>query len=147
VLNFLTLGLGSVILFATGREFLGLLTAVLMAAIDYVDGTVARARSGNTKKGQYLDTSLDWLYLMLLIGGISYHHNILLSGYLALVAIVFSNWVQYNGNVEVKLPSILGIKVCLVVGILFGRTDLGILAIAIIQWVKTTYMYLRSIKK
>ena len=149
VLNFLTLGLGSIVLFATGREILGLLTAGLMAMVDYVDGTVARAREGNSKLGQYLDTSLDWFYLMLLIGAISYHHNIMTIGYLTLIAIVFGNWIEYNKVSKVgggyNLPLFLGIIPILVVGILIQHVRESIFLIMITQWYRTGRMYLWSI--
>lgn len=144
-LNFLLLGVPSLILFFQGREWLGLGTAILMAMIDYVDGTVARARGGNTTKGAYLDTSLDWLYLMLLLGAVSFRHNCLATGFLALVAIVFGNWVEFNGFVKFKMPFILGIKFLLVSGIVFSRLDISILLIAITQGLRTGGMYLWSI--
>lgn len=145
-LNFLTLGLGSVILFAFGREYLGLLTAGLAAMVDYVDGTVARAGRGS-KNGAYLDTSLDWLWLMMIIGAISYHHKILYIGYLALAAITFGNWVEYNGKVNFKLIFPFGISHLLVLGIIFGKADIAICAIAGTQLLRTGGMYLWSIFK
>lgn len=146
-LNFLALGLPSLILFGYRREWLGLLTAILMAMVDYIDGTIARARGGSSKKGAYLDTSLDWLYLMLLIGVLSHAYTCLVSGYLALVAITFGNWVEYNGDVKFKLPFILGIKFLLVAGIILNRVDISILLIAITQGYRTGRMYLWSIFK
>lgn len=146
-LNFLLLGLPSLILFSQGKNCLGLEMAILMAMVDYVDGTVARAKGGNTRKGAYLDTSLDWLYLMLLIGTISGRHNCLTTGYLALVAITFGNWVEYNGDVKFKMPFIFGIKFLLVVGIVFGGLDISILLITITQTLRTGGMYLWSMFK
>lgn len=146
VLNFLTFGLGSVALFAFGYEYLGLLTAGLAAMVDYVDGTVARAGRENPK-GAYLDTSLDWLWLMMLIGAISYHHNVLLWGYIALIAITFGNWVEYNGKVKFQYPFPLGISHLLVISILFHHANYGIIIIAITQVLKTGGMYLWSIFK
>lgn len=145
VLNFLTLGLGSIVLFAEGREILGLLTASLMAMVDYIDGEIARAKGGNTKLGQYLDTSLDWLWLMLLIGAISYSHKIMSIGYITLIAITFGNWIEYNGNVKLKLPFPFGISHLLVIGILIRQIQFSILAIMLIQWIRTILMYKRSI--
>jgi len=145
VLNFLTLGLGSIVLFLIGREILGLLTAGLMAMVDYIDGEIARARGGNSKLGQYLDTSLDWLYLMLLIGSISYYHNIMTVGYLSLIAITFGNWIEFNGNVKLKLSFPLGISHLIVIGILLGNLKLGIIYIAIVQSIRTIILYWRSI--
>jgi len=145
VLNFLTLGLGSVILFIRGYEILGLLTAGLMAMVDYIDGTVARKKKQISKLGEYLDTSLDWLYLMLLIGAISYAHKIMGIGYLCLVAIVFSNWIEFSEKVKVELPKFLGITPLLVGSILIGHAEWGIIGICVTQWVKTLIMYRRSL--
>lgn len=146
-LNFLTLGLGSVILFVKGWDVLGLLTAGLMAMVDYVDGTIARERNQVSKLGKYLDTSLDWLYLMLLIGAISYHHNILPIGYITLVALVFGNWVEYNGNSDVVMPMWLGKIPILTISILLGKAEYGIILIMFVQVIKTTLQYWRSLWK
>jgi len=144
VLNFLTLGLGSLILFAYGSELLGLLVAGLMAMVDYIDGSIARARSGNSKLGQYLDTSLDWVWLMLFIGSVSYHHNIMHIGYLALIALTWGNWIQYNGNVNVKLCFPFRVAHLMVFGILTNHAEWGIIGVAVIQWYRTIKMYRRS---
>lgn len=143
-LNFLILGLGSIILFGIGEEWLGLLTAGLMAMIDYVDGTIARKR-GSTQLGAYLDTSLDWLYLMLLIGVISYTQEVMALGYVGLVAITFGNWVEFNGNIKYRFPFFLRPLFLLPLSIVIGRMDLGILWITIIQLYRTGRMYLWSI--
>ena len=145
VLNFLTLGLGSVILFANGREALGLLTAGLMAMIDYLDGEIAQARGGHTRLGAYLDTSLDWLYLMLLVGSISYYHKIMPIGYLCLIAISWGNWIEFNGKVNIRLLFPLGISHLIVIGILIGKVHWGITGVMFVQWIRTILMYRRSI--
>lgn len=146
VLNFFTLNLGSVILFALGYEIIGLLTTVLGAMVDVVDGSVARAGRGS-KNGAYLDTSLDWIYLMLFIGAISWHHNIMTIGYLSLIAITWGNWVQYNGKVNWELPFPLGIKHLIAIGIVLGHAEWGIIGIMVTQWFRTGRMYLWSISK
>jgi hypothetical protein len=143
--NFFGVGLAVVASFALGYEFLGLLLAGLCAMIDYVDGTVARAGRGHPK-GQYLDTSLDWLYLMLLIGAICFYHNIMVIGYLILIAITFGNWVQYNGGVNVKLPLWLGIDVFITIGVLTRKLDIAMLCVLLIQSIRTAVMYYRSMK-
>ena len=145
VFNFLTLGLASVVLFTLGHEYIGLLVAGLMAMVDYVDGTIARARGGNTKLGIYLDTSLDWLWLMLFIGSVSYYNNTMLIGYLALIAITWGNWVEYNGNVKVKIIFPFRVTHLMVIGILTQRADLGIMGVAIVQWYRAIKLYRRSI--
>jgi phosphatidylglycerophosphate synthase len=146
VLNFLTLGLLSLALFLSGCALIGLLTAGLMAMVDYVDGTIARAKGGNTAFGAYLDTSLDWLYLMLLIGVLGFHYNCILYSYIALMMITFGNWVEYNGKVKFHLPFIFGIKFLLVIGIIFNIIPVSLLAIAVTQGIRTGIMYERSIK-
>jgi phosphatidylglycerophosphate synthase len=145
VFNFLTLGLGSVALFSMGIEGMGLLTAGLAAMVDYIDGTIARARGGSSSIGAYLDTSLDWLWLMLLIGAISYHHEVMTIGYLALVAITFGNWVQYNGKVNIVLPFPLGVSHLMVLGILLRHAEWGITGIMLTQGARTALMYWRSV--
>jgi len=132
-------------MFVKGHELLGLLFALLAAMVDFIDGSIARARGGNTVLGEYLDTSLDWLYLMLVIGAISYHHNIMTIGYLALIAITWGNWVEYNGNAKCKIPFFLGISWLIVIGVLLGRLDDFICSIMIVQWVRTIILYWRSV--
>ena len=145
VLNFLTLGLGSLILFIRGYEYAGLLVAGLMAMVDYIDGSIARARGGNSKLGQYLDTSLDWLWLMLFIGAVSYHNNVMLIGYLALIAIVFGNWIQYNGNVNVRLCFPFRVAHLMVFGILTNHVAWALVGVAIFQWYRAIKMYWGSV--
>ena len=147
VLNFLILELATVILFFFGYEILGLAIAVLAAMVDFIDGSVARARGGNTKLGQYLDTSLDWLYLMLLMGAISYHHNILPIGYLALIAITWGNWVEYNGNSKCRTPFLLTTTNIIGISILVRHAGLGIILVALVQWCRTVQLYRRSVWK
>ena len=144
VLNFLTLCLGSVILFTLGRELWGLLIAGLAAMVDYIDGEVARARGGNSKLGQYLDTSLDWLWLQLLIWAISYNHGILPIGTLCIILIMWGNWVEYNGQVKLKLPFPLGISHLLVLGVF---SNIGFYLILLTQFYRVGRMYLWSISK
>lgn len=146
ILNFLTLNLGSVILFATGHEIIGLLTTVLGAMVDVVDGTVARAGRGS-KNGSYLDTSLDWIYLMLFVGAISFHHNIMTIGYITLMAITYGNWLQYNGKYNWELPFPLGIKHLIAMGVMVGHAEWGIVGIAVTQWLRTGIIYFNSIKE
>lgn len=145
VLNFLTLGLWSIVLFIRGHEYLGLLVAGLMAMVDYVDGSIARARGGNSKLGQYLDTSLDWLWLMLFIGATSYHNNVMHIGYVALIAITWSNWVEFNGKAKFKRVFPFGISHIMVIGILVGKTEWAIIGVAIVQWYRAIQLYRRSI--
>ena len=145
VLNFLTLGLGSIVLFAWGVELMGLLVAGLMAMVDYIDGSIAKVRTGYTRLGIYLDTSLDWLYLMLLVGAISYHHNIMPIGYIALIAIAWGNWVEFNGKTKLKLIFPFGISHLIVLGILFRRAEWGIIGVAFVQTLRSIELYRRSI--
>jgi len=148
VLNFLTLGLGSILLFLRGREVLGLLVACLAALIDYCDGTVSKIRTGGySKLGSYLDTSLDWLWLQLLIYAISYHNDILHIGCLAIIAIMWGNWVEYNGFVKQKMHFPLGISHILLITIILRCSWLGIILLAITQWVRVISMYGRSVWK
>ena len=145
LLNFSTLGLLSIILFFYSSFLAGLLVAGLVVLFDNIDGEIARATTGNTKGGEYLDTSLDWLYLMLLIFSISCASGVLVWGVVALIAINYGNWVQYNGNVEVWLPKFLEITPILTGSILLGHPNFGIILIAIIQTIRTTLLYGRSV--
>jgi len=147
VLNFWIVEMAAIALFLAGYDLLGLILGGLAAMIDYIDGSIARARGGNSKAGMYLDTSSDWLYLMLLIGAISYHHQIMPLGYITLIAITFGNWVQYNGNVNVKIPNGLNITCILMWSILLGHAEYGITAIMFIQTIRTALLYWRSIWK
>jgi len=148
VLNFLTLGLGAVVLFLTGHELLGLLVACLAAIIDYCDGTVQKIRVGHfTKLGAYLDTSLDWLWLQLLIYAISYHNGILPFGCLAIIIIMWGNWVEYNGNVKMKMYFPFGLSHILLIGILLGCSNLSIMLILFTQCIRVAIMYRRSVCK
>jgi len=145
MINFWVVELAAIALFLIGYDLLGLSIGGLAAMIDYIDGSIARARGGNSKLGQYLDTSSDWLYLMLLIGAISYHHQILPLGYITLIAITFGNWVEYNANINVKIPPGLNITSVLMWSILLGHAEYGITAIMFIQSIRTALLYERSI--
>ena len=95
VLNFLTNSLTAVVFFARGLPRLGLLFCIMGGIIDYIDGTLARRKfGGNTEKGKWLDTSLDWLYYLLLIGGIGYGVGHMSIGIICIVATVFSNYID-----------------------------------------------------
>jgi hypothetical protein len=142
VLNFLTLEVATVVSFATGFNFMGLLFALLAAMVDFIDGAIAKARTGYTKLGQYLDTSLDWLYL---IGAISWRNNIMYIGYLALIAITWGNWVEFNGNVKCKIPFLLGISPLIITGVFIGHLEWSIIAIAVVQWIRAIKLYRRSV--
>ena len=144
-INFWVVEMGAVALFLAGKDLLGLVFGGLAAMIDYIDGSIARARGGNSKAGMYLDTSSDWLYLMFLIGAISYSHGILALGYITILALTFGNWVQYNGNVNIKLPPGLNITCILMWSILLGHAEYGIAAIMFIQSIRTALLYKRSI--
>jgi phosphatidylglycerophosphate synthase len=122
---------------------MGLLTTGLGAMVDVVDGSVARVGRGS-KNGSFLDTSLDWIYLMLFIWAISFHHNILTIGYFALIFITWGNWIQYNGFVNWELPFPLGIKHLVTIGILIGHAEWGITAILITQATRTLLLYWRA---
>ena len=144
VINFFTLNLWSVALFASGREVLGLLVTGLGAMVDVIDGSIARAGRG-LPNGKYLDTSLDWIYLMLFIGSISYYHNMMVIGYLCLIAITWGNWVEFNGKTKWELPFPFGIKHLVTIGVLTGHLGLGLIGICITQWLRTLILYMRSI--
>ena len=111
--------------------------------IDYVDVTVARAGRGSLN-GAYLDTSLDWLWLQLLIFSISFYHDLLPIGTLCIILIMWGNWVEYNGKVNLKLPFPLGISHLLVLGVFF---KIGIYLILLTQLYRVGRMYLWSICK
>ena len=142
-LNFSTLGLLSIILFFHSNFFTGLLVAGLVVLIDNIDGEIARATTGNTKGGKYLDTSLDWLYLQFLIFSISYASGVLTWGVLAVIMITYGNWVQYNG--KVNLPQYFGITPILAGSILLRKPEYGIILISITQTIRTLIMYGRSL--
>jgi phosphatidylglycerophosphate synthase len=112
--------------------------------VDYIDGEVARARGGNSKLGQYLDTSLDWLWLQLLIFSISYSHNICWAGTLSIIFIMWGNWIEFNGKVKLKLPFPFGISHLLVIGVFY---DIGIYLILLTQFYRVGRMYKWSISK
>jgi phosphatidylglycerophosphate synthase len=146
MLNFWIFELGAIALFSLRLDIWGLVVGGFAAMVDYIDGTVARARNQTGKFGMYLDTSSDWLYLMMLIGAISYAHNILLLGYITLIAMTFGNWVEYNNlkGINVKIPLWLGICPILIITILLGHAEYGITAIMFIQTIRTALLYWRS---
>ncbi len=147
VLNFLTLEMAAVVAFAMAHPFAGLLFAFLAAMVDFIDGAIAKARTGYTKLGMFLDTSLDWLYLMLLIGAISWHNNIMAIGYIALIAITWGNWVEYNGKAKCKIPFFLGISPLIIIGVFTGHLKLSIFVIAIVQWIRAIKLYKGAVWK
>lgn len=144
-LNFWVIEMLAIALFLTKHDLLGLVVGGIAAMIDYIDGSVARAKGGNTKLGMYMDTSSDYLYLMMLIGAISYAHGILVLGTITIIAITFGNWVQYNGGVNVKIPNGLNITSVLMWSILLGHAEYGIALIMILQSTRTSLMYRRSL--
>jgi phosphatidylglycerophosphate synthase len=144
VIGFL-FGLTACYFFAKGWEYVGLCLCGISASFDYCDGSIARYRHESSFKGQFLDTSLDYFYLMLIVGSISFFHNILSFGYISLMAITLGNWIQYNGNVNIKLPFPLTIQFILFISILFAHAELGITAIMFIQSIRTALLYERSL--
>lgn len=144
ILNFVFLYFPSVILFALGYELIGLLVAGIGAMVDYIDGTVARYGRGSPN-GQFLDTSSDWLFLMMLIGAISYYHQIMPLGYLTLIFLTWGNWVQYNGNVNIKLPKYLTCTLILTLSIILRHAELGITGIMFVQGIRTGLLYWRAV--
>lgn len=143
ILNFLLFGIFSLIMFGLGHNWLALVFGFWMAMFDYIDGEVARATRGNSKLGQYLDTSLDWLYLMLLIGVLSYTSNCMFIGYIILIALTFGNWVEYNG--KVKPPFSTCIIPLIVLGIILEKLPLALLLLMFRLTARTFLMYWRSV--
>ena len=144
--NFLIPGLGSIVLFLIGWELAALGLLIIMAMIDYVDGAIARSRGSEGNLGAYLDTSLDWLYLMMLVGAISYHNNIMPLGYIALIAITYGNWVEYNGPAKFTLHLPFNIGVIILCSVLLGCSRAGMALIAITQTIRTIILYRRSVR-
>ena len=139
--NFLIPGLGSIVLFAVGYEIAALGLLIIMAMVDYVDGAISRSRGSEGNLGAYLDTSLDWLYLMMLVGAISYHNQIMPLGYIALIAISYGNWVEYNGPAKFTLPLPFNIGVIILCSVLLGCSRAGIALITATQITRTIILY------
>jgi phosphatidylglycerophosphate synthase len=133
-------------LFATGHDYWGLFVAGLMAMVDYVDGEVARFDGGGSALGAHLDTSLDYLYLMLLIGTLGWSHHCMIWAYSALVTITFSNWVQYNGGGKYTLPFFMQTVFILPLTILLKEVGIGLGIITAYQLTRTVILYERSIE-
>jgi phosphatidylglycerophosphate synthase len=97
VLNFLTNNLLAVFCFSRGNyifNLIGLFFCIFGGMVDYIDGALARARGGETDLGKWLDTSLDWLAYLLLIGGISYGVDNMLCGIVCLIGTGYSNYID-----------------------------------------------------
>ena len=148
VLNFLTNSLTAVVFFARGLPRLGLLFCIMGGMIDYIDGTLARKKfGGNTEKGRWLDTSLDWLYYLLLIGGISYGVNNMSIGIICIVATVFSNYI------DTQRPSIsLGYfpfspVAFIVVGSIFNQMTLCLYLMTFFAVLRASLLWRASWKK
>ena len=93
-LNFGLLGLTSVYFFSRGDYLIALGFAGINFMLDYIDGELARRHGGETKKGGWIDTSLDWLYYLLLIGAIAYATNQMVMGFVCIIATVFANYIS-----------------------------------------------------
>jgi len=86
--------LPAVYFYGVDKPLLGLLFCILSGIIDYIDGDLARKTTGETKLGEYLDTSLDWLWYLLLIGGVAYGVDKMVVGCLCVIFTAFGNYLD-----------------------------------------------------
>jgi len=107
VLNFFTNNLLAVYFFSRGNyisNLIALFFCFFSAAIDYIDGTVARLRNESSGLGEWLDSFLDSVWQILLVGGIAYGVFIsrgrdyfwLKTGFMAVVSLVALNYIGYE---------------------------------------------------
>ena len=99
-LNFFFTSLPSIYFLWTGHNIISLLFILINVPIDFIDGEVAKATNQFTKLGSWLDTSLDWLWQLMLLGTIVYKmQGIWLAiGLWAIIAVVYSNYISATKN-------------------------------------------------
>jgi archaetidylinositol phosphate synthase len=143
------------VFYGKGHPFLGGLMLALSGFFDVLDGAVARAAGKTSKRGAFLDSTLDRVaevvvYLGIIVGGYT-------SPYLVLVALSFSLLVSYTrAKGDALGVSLAGIGVgerserlvVLIVASLLGIVGLGVLLVALlalITFVQRTFTVSRAL--
>lgn len=116
VINFFTNNLAAVYFFSRGNyigNLIGLFFCLSSAALDYIDGAIARKRGIKSKLGGWLDATLDFIWQNLLLCAIVYgvfiskEQNILwlIVGFFAIIGVVVSSHMgsEYNRTFGLNL--------------------------------------------
>jgi len=113
-INFLFINLPAVYFFSRGNykfNLLALVFCLFSGLVDYIDGTVARKRGITSGIGEWLDTTLDLIWQIMLLCGISFGVFIaqgqdliwLATGFLAISGIVTVNYISMEFQERLNL--------------------------------------------
>ena len=129
-LNFMLTSVPSVYFLGTGHNLIALGFVLANIPIDFIDGELAKATGQMTKLGAYLDTTLDWIWQLLLLAVMVWTTDLIIWGLLAIIAVVLSNYLSATSKLQLDdFPFVM--KYYMFVGILFNRLDLTLVIIAI----------------
>lgn len=134
-LNFFLTSVPSVYFLATGHNLIALCFILANIPIDFIDGELAKKTGQMTKLGAYLDTSLDWLWQLMLLGVMIWRTDLVVWGLLALISVVYSNYLSATSRTQLDdFPFVM--KYYLFVGILFNKLDWALVIVAIAYTLK-----------
>lgn len=148
MLNFGINGVLAVFFFSTGLPRIALIFCILSGMIDYIDGALARRKfGGNTDLGKWLDTSLDWLYYLMLIGGISYGVGQMVLGSVCIIATVFANYIDTQ-RPTIKLDGFPFSPVAfIIVGAVLNQMSVALYCMTFFAVLRAIILWKNSIKK
>ena len=145
-INFLVTSVPSVYFLATGHNVIALLLILINVPIDFLDGEVAKATGQMTKLGAYLDTSLDWIWQLSLLGAMVYRTNLVTWGLVAIISTVYSNYLSATSRRQLDdFPFVM--KYYMFGGILFNKLDWALVVIAIAYSLKVVLTGYSAIKE
>lgn len=140
--NFLLTSVPSVYFLWTGHNLLCLLFIFINIPVDFLDGEIAKATHQFTRVGEWLDTSLDWLWQLMILATLTYISGYTIIGLIAIIAVVYSNYISATSKKQLDdFPFVM--KYYLFFGILttlYGLT-LSVIALAYISKTLITGFY------
>lgn len=144
--NFFLNNLPAIWCFATKHYYLALYFCLVSVMLDYVDGELAREKGGETKLGTWLDISLDWLWYLMLLGGIAYGINSLVAGMVCIISTVFANYIDTNKPTK-KLGNFPFSPITFIVaGVLFNQMKIAFYCVAFFAILRMVILWILSIK-
>lgn len=133
--NFILTGLPSVYFLGTGHNIIALILILINIPIDFIDGEVAKKTNQMTKLGSYLDTSLDWLWQLLLLGSLAYVTQLWIWGIVCIIAVAFSNYLSATSRTQLDdFPFVM--KYYLFLGLLTNFLKPALILIAVSYCIK-----------
>jgi len=146
--NFILNGIPAVLCFAIGHTLWALYFCVIYNLLDYIDGELARRKfGGSTQFGTWLDTSLDWLLYLLIIGGMSYGTKTYFIGYICLISTVYGNYVSVTTRQNKALCGFpFSPVVWIALGAVTGQIYYTLLVMTVVSIVRVMLLWKSSIK-